>query len=362
MNHVQILKRSWNILWNYKTLWIFGVILALTTGGGSFQGNFGGRSSTPARDSDFNFNLPRDFGREMEDFGRFFQRGITPQVSQTLLWVVVALVALILLLAIVFAFLRYISQVALIRMVDENESSGVKHTWKQGFRLGWSRSAWRLFLINLVIRLPVAIVIIGLLGCATLPVLFSLMDGSRPSIPGIIAAVGLLFLVIFLAIIIELVLSWLLEPIYRACVLGVYGVFDSIRKGWELVRHNFMDVLVMWLFLIGVKIGFFFLTIPIVLVLIGIGALFGGGAGFSLYFLLQALQSSQLFLPAIIIGGLIFMVVVSLPMLFLSGLLETYLSTTWTLTYRELVVKPVLPAPIQPEESLSEDNTPQEPA
>jgi len=299
MNHVQILKRSWNILWNYKTLWIFGVILALTTGGGSFQGNFGGRSSTPARDSDFNFNLPRDFGREMEDFGRFFQRGITPQVSQTLLWVVVALVVLILLLAIVFTFLRYISQVALIRMVDQNELNGEKHTWKQGFRLGWSRSAWRLFLINLVIRLPIAIVLIALLGCAALPVLLSLIENSRPSIPGIIASVGLLFLVIFLAFIIELVLSWLLEPIYRACVLGVYGVFESIHQGWLLVRHNFMDVLLMWLLLIGVKIGFFFLTIPIALLLIGLGALFGGGAGFSLYFLLQALQSNYSYPPSL---------------------------------------------------------------
>ena len=29
----KILKRSWHILWNYRVLWIFGFILAMTAGG-----------------------------------------------------------------------------------------------------------------------------------------------------------------------------------------------------------------------------------------------------------------------------------------------------------------------------------------
>lgn len=37
----QILKRAWEILWNYKVLWIFGFLLALT-GAGS-RGGSGGR-------------------------------------------------------------------------------------------------------------------------------------------------------------------------------------------------------------------------------------------------------------------------------------------------------------------------------
>ena len=31
MKHSLILKRAWKILWDYKALWIFGVILAVTT-------------------------------------------------------------------------------------------------------------------------------------------------------------------------------------------------------------------------------------------------------------------------------------------------------------------------------------------
>ncbi len=30
----KILKRAWHILWNYKILWIFGILLAITAGGG----------------------------------------------------------------------------------------------------------------------------------------------------------------------------------------------------------------------------------------------------------------------------------------------------------------------------------------
>ena len=46
INIGKILKRSWHILWNYRVLWIFGILLALTTGGsGSGSSNSGGSNS-----------------------------------------------------------------------------------------------------------------------------------------------------------------------------------------------------------------------------------------------------------------------------------------------------------------------------
>ena len=35
MDHVKVLKRAWEILWRYRVLWVFGIILALTAGGGT---------------------------------------------------------------------------------------------------------------------------------------------------------------------------------------------------------------------------------------------------------------------------------------------------------------------------------------
>ena len=35
MDHAKVLKRAWEILWRYRVLWIFGVIVALTAAGAS---------------------------------------------------------------------------------------------------------------------------------------------------------------------------------------------------------------------------------------------------------------------------------------------------------------------------------------
>ena len=37
MDYTKILKRALHTVWNYRALWIFGIILALTTGGGSWS-------------------------------------------------------------------------------------------------------------------------------------------------------------------------------------------------------------------------------------------------------------------------------------------------------------------------------------
>ena len=31
MNHKNVLTRAWHVLWRYKALWLFGVLLALTS-------------------------------------------------------------------------------------------------------------------------------------------------------------------------------------------------------------------------------------------------------------------------------------------------------------------------------------------
>jgi hypothetical protein len=141
-------------------------------------------------------------------------------------------------------------------------------------------------------------------------------------------------------------LSLVVQIIYRVVVLQGTGVLEGIRLGWQLVRQNFMNVFLMWLIVVGIQLGFFILMVPVVLVLGLVGLLVGGGGGFGLYFLVRAFSEPTL---AAIIGGIIggglFLLLFGLPLLFLDGLKETYLSTVWTLTYRALVtpaaVKPV---------------------
>ena len=53
MDPIKIIKRAWQILWSYRALWIFGMLVALTAGGffpprgGGNSGGGGGESSQP---------------------------------------------------------------------------------------------------------------------------------------------------------------------------------------------------------------------------------------------------------------------------------------------------------------------------
>jgi hypothetical protein len=349
MDHIQILKRAWKILWGYKTLWIFGIIMALTSmsfrGGGSSNG---GGSGSGNGASLFHLTPPAEITHEVDKLNRLFSNGITAATRDT--WITIAIVAacVLLLIFILFRIGYYVSQTSLIRMVDGFEDTGERVKWKQGFRLGWSRSAWQLFLIDLVIYLPVVLAIIIIFGCAALPFILGGIESNQPSIPGILAAIGIAFLGIFLVVIVAFALSLIMEPIRRVCVLQGLGVFDSIRNGWQLVRNRFKDVFIMWLLIVGVQIGYFIVMIPIAILAFAVSMLLGGGTGLLTYVLTNAAATTtQVWIPAVVLGGLIFLLILSIPFLFLGGLKETYLSSTWTLTYRELVhVKPQeLPLP-----------------
>ena len=341
MKHMQILQRAWNILWSYRTLWIFGIILALTAGAslprGNGGGGGGGGSSNPSSGNSYQIPLPNDLRQGFDRLNSFFSQTLTQSEEQIIIIIVISLLCLALLTFVVFRIGYYVSQVALVRMVDGYEATGEKATWNQGFRWGWSRPAWRLFLIDLIIYLPVALVFIVLFVFAALPAILGSLSGATLTVAGVISTIGLVFLLIFLAILVTVALSLVMEIMRRVCVLRSTGVMDAIRQGWQMVRRNLKDVAILWLILIGIQIGFFIITIPIVLVLVAIGLVAGGGVGVAVYLLVQSLVSVTAgWVMAAIIGGLLFILILALPLLFLGGLKETYLSTTWTLAYREL--------------------------
>ena len=69
MDHATILKRAWNNVWRYRALWVFGIILALTTASGGGQG-----AASSARDGGNGrdryigeFTFPDDFSVELGD-------------------------------------------------------------------------------------------------------------------------------------------------------------------------------------------------------------------------------------------------------------------------------------------------------
>jgi len=335
MNYAKILKRAWDILWSYKTLWVFGIILALTSGG-SFPGTARNNSRTNAFHGNFQSGLPLELKEAFGDICRYLNWAFLSENRNALIGTIIAVILFILLISILLTIGRYVSQTALIKMVDTNESSGEKVNWQQGFRLGWSPQAWQLFLIDLLIYLPFTIIAVILMGVSFLPLIFSTMaNHNKPSGLSIVAFLGLFFLILIILAIIGIVLSSFMEIIYRECVLKRNGVRKSIRNGWKKVVRNIKDVILMWLILIGVRLGVILVSMPLGLFLMTIGLLIGGGTGGILYFL-NNMSAFDGWIIAAIVGGALLLIILSLPMLFLRGLEETYISSAWTLTYREL--------------------------
>src|SRR5512136_2065758 len=107
----KVLSRAWHILWKYRILWIFGFFLAMSAGGG-------GGSNPQAT---WNMDPNRKLGGPWPQF--FGQSG--EQTLNMLIICGIVLLAVILICAVISAFLRYISEVTTIRAVNDYEATGV---------------------------------------------------------------------------------------------------------------------------------------------------------------------------------------------------------------------------------------------
>jgi len=359
MDPIKILKRAWAILWSYRALWVFGILLALTTAGGG-GGNGGG--SGQYRNNPNGFTLPQNGQPIGQQIQQFIQQGIQsfgqPPFNQVNFWIGIgiALAIVILILVVVSAFLRYISETALIRMVDQYEATGEKATIRQGFRFGWSRTSWRLFLINLLVSLPNIVVVLFLLGAGVIVFLLFSAGNQVLSVIGVVALIGAFFLLIFILIILDALLNLLRHFFWRVCALEGTGVFESIRRGFSLVRRNWKNAGLMWLIMIGLGIAWiiasliaFLLLIPVFIVLALVGLVIGGIPALAVYGLTSLFISAPAtWIIAALVGLPILILIVSLPVIFLRGLKETFHSTVWTLTYRELnALETVALAPVE---------------
>jgi len=358
MDNMKILKRAWYILWNYRALWIFGLILALTIGGTSnyrFNGNRSTHNNQPASiqgsyqlpwDSQ-TFSDPQKMLSAMEKVGQQLVDSVVLQHEVgALIGFVIAFFLLALLVSVGMTILRYVSETALIQMVDGFEDRGEKLTVKQGFRLGWSRTSWHLFLVDLLIGFVPGLVMLILLGSVGWGI-FSLISGSGSRTGGIIllaVLAGLVFLFMLVFGIYFVLVSLLRNFIVRAIALEKMGVWEAVRRGFALVQRKWKDVGLFWLVMIGLGIAWWvgsfillILLIPFFLVTILLGALLGSVPG------LVVGSISSLFLTGywpVVVGVLfglpLFILLAALPLFVMESFAQVFRSTSWTLVFREL--------------------------
>ncbi len=147
-------------------------------------------------------DLPQSLQEAFDELRILFNEGahaagISQQELNTLIWLVVAAVVFFFVLGILTAIARYVAETATMRMVDEYEASGAKMTVRQGFRIGWSRTSWRLFLINLIVNLPIILLMAVLLIVGVVIFRMFIIGDGNASVAGIISLIGVAFLSIF---------------------------------------------------------------------------------------------------------------------------------------------------------------------
>jgi hypothetical protein len=365
MNLNTILKKAWQILWGYRALWLFGAILALVGPHMIFLNPWPDSENndqwTSIKFSDTTtIRLP---GAEMTidlttpgGFRVINENGITWQEFNDLvdlldrevsidLWPILIEFAIILGILFLLGILaRYITETALIRMVDEAEGSGKRLNVWGGLRRGFSRRAGRLVLLDLMIGLVAAVVTTVAFGLAVAPVMLAIGMHDAILITAGMGTVGLLVLAFFVWLAASAVLSVILQPIRRACTLEEQSLPASIRQGVVLTKHHLSEVLPLWLVWMSIRLIWVPLIVPVVILFvpflmltIPLGVALGGFpaalvAGFTALFM----DGATPWILGLMAGLPIFIVVMFSPILFVNGLVEIYLSSIWTLAYRNL--------------------------
>ena len=359
INIGKILKRSWYILWNYRVLWIFGILLALTSGGGS-SGNSGSNSRASQTDNGaFPGTLPEGTPQWVQRFTEWFVQNVEPifthpeQHIGTFVIIGVVIFLVVLLLSALAALVRYPSETAVMRMVDEYEQTGSKLSFRQGWKLGWTRRAFRLWLIDLVLSIPVLVFILLLLAVGLI-VYFSVSSTFQvASSLGVVAAIGLGFLSIFLLVVVSVFLTLLRNFFVRAAALEGLGVRASLKYGWAMFKRNWKSAGLMWLVMAGIGLGVgiagvvvFFLLIPAYLVLLIPAALVAALPGLIAFGITSIFASGPLaWIIALLVAMPFFFIVMFAPLFLLNGWYLIYQSNVWTLTYREIKAMESLAAP-----------------
>jgi hypothetical protein len=372
MNTMQNFKKAWGLVWRYRATWLFGFLLALTVGSTPFMYGFPWNDKRIpvenrvilSRFSTIRFpgeGLTIDFSHPGAPFVRieavepgWYRDSISPADFSDV-WVLLISIGIVVLICAALAILfRYTSQAALIRMVDEKERSEAMVGVRRGLRLGWSRVAGKLFLIDLCINLPLILIFCALFFLATSPLWLLGLGSTSESLLSVLGIslltmVGL-SLVGFLIIIAVILLSITRPVMHQACAVDGLGVGASIRQGFHLLRTRFSQVMVTWLVWIGVRLAWSVASIPAVIILLPILLLtIGLGAAIGAIPTLLVAGIAHLFVNpvvawiiGIVCGVPLFFIIAFSPITFLSGLVEVFKSSFWTLSYREFRPLPVV--------------------
>jgi hypothetical protein len=300
MDYGKVFRRAWDIIWNHKVLWIFGILASCGSGGGN--GGGGGNFNTGVQ-TDNTGQLPP----QMEEFGRSIQRFFENMSEGENVALILGVICLVLILALLFWAIGVYGRMGVIRGAVLADS-GKAFTFGSLHRETWSRLGGGLWLNFLLGLLPAAVGIIF----AFLAVLLTV--GTM--------GIGLfcLFPIICILVPVFIAYSVYLQISNVSYVVDGLEAVEAIRKGWEVFRANLGNIIVMALVLFvgGILVGVV-LAIPFVFIA---APIFVG--------IMTGEQETGFLISALCL-------VVALPVLIaLNGVLQAYIHSAWTLAYQQM--------------------------
>ncbi len=331
MDYGRFMKRAWEITWNYKFLWIFGIAMAFCrTSGGT--------------NSNVQYNVNNRNLTSQHNFGHFLNsripsaKSIENVINPEWFWIfAVILIGLIILFFLISIAVVAFGRGSLIRGVNLIENGAPLN-----FHLAWAegkKSFTRLFRLEFFLNLPML-----LLGMAIfIIILILLINSYRYGVPlfkgneedtlhTLLIATPLILITLCGSIVAALLLQ-IMVGIFetfsgRAIAIEEFTVKSSFQRGW----HVFTTNLASWVILASILFGIgLVLNLAIglpILLLLGIGLVFMTG--------LTNLTTPAwfTFLPifiTIILGAVLLNSIVR-------GIYLVFTESIWTLAYRDFTL------------------------
>jgi hypothetical protein len=317
MDFGNLLRRSWDIVWNNKFLFILGFLAALGSGGT----NGGGGNANYSFDGS---EVPAEVIEQMQQF--WVQYGA----------LFIGLICLGIIVGIILWLIRLVAQAGMISAVSRIEA-GEKLTFGEAFSAGVNKLG-RMVGVNVVMYGPFTLfgLLAAVAGLATAgAAIGSEVSGASPAdLEALFGGVAFLWVCIGCVACLIIPLVLFVSVIYpfaqRGAVLQDLSVIDSVKHGWQVVRANTSDVILLVVLFIVLGIVFGIATaivlIPLALVSLapGIASVIIEGGSF---------DASNILLLA---GGGICVGLVGAGV---NSIIVAYRSTAVTLAYQEFTSK-----------------------
>ncbi len=302
MDFGKILTKAWQIIWNNKVLWIFGVLASCGSGA---QGG-GGGGSNYSFDNESSGQLPP----ALQDFFQNMDRNVNQISEETIALFVIGLFCVICIISIIAMFLSVYGRVGLMKGTQAADG-GASLTFRSITELV-GPFYWRAFGLNLLLGLAVFLVslVIGVVAFGLAIVTLGV---------GLICLIPLLCLLLPLGVV-YYVFTQLAN---NALVLEDLNIGDALSRAWEVMRSRAGDIAVMAIILfVGNIIASIVFAIPFILLFVpAFLALMGDSA-----------QAANNALTLGIVG-----ICVAIPLgLVVSGIVRSYIEGAWTLTFLQV--------------------------